>query len=140
MMSMLFIASCTCDCACTVFWRAFSSSRFDDSCWSLPRMVSRPCLSFSTTSVCDAMVGSAPFASLSDCIWRWRATRASASNLSAFGVLPAFRYSSAFWLAARALRPQSCAAWTSSRWSSSIIRRLPMVWATALSASRMLSV
>ena len=41
-------------------------------------------------------------------------------------------------LAASALFPQSAAAATSSRWSSSNIRRLPMVSAIALSASWML--
>ena len=86
------------------------------------------------------MVGSASFASFSDCICLPIATFARLSNLSASAALPAARSSSPFAEAASALRPQSPAASTSSRWSCSSMRRLPIVTATASSASAMLFV
>lgn len=101
---------------------------------------SSPVFSFSTTSLCEAIVGPAVFASCSDWSWRPSATFARLSNLSASGTDPAPRSSSAFRLAASALPPHSAAASTSSLWSCSISRRLPMVVATACSASAMLFV
>ncbi len=76
----------------------------------------------------------------SNSICRRSATRASLSKRSASAALPDWRTLSAFWLAARALPPHSAAASPASRASSSISRRLPMVWAMAASASRMLAV
>ena len=63
-----FSASCTWDCAWTVFWRAASSSRLAESSCSFPRMVFSPSLSLATVSVCAAIWGSAPRASFSDWI------------------------------------------------------------------------
>ncbi len=100
---------------------------------------SRPVLSFDTTSVWAAIVGSAVRASFSDWSWRPSATFARLSKRSASAVCPPLRSSSAFRLAASALPPHSFPASTSSWWSCSISRRLPMVEATASSASAMLS-
>ena len=77
-------------------------------------MASSPVLSFSTISRCELMVGSAVLASPSDCIWRWMATLARESNLSALLLSPAERNSSALEEAASALLPQSEAALMSS--------------------------
>src|SRR6185437_4150213 len=124
-------ASATLFCASAVLARASSSLRLTFSCSSLVFMPLRPTLSFSTTSVWVAIVGSAAFASFSELIWRWRAIFARLSNLSASAVLPARRSSSALRLAASALPPHSAAAWMSSAWSRSSSRRLPIVSAIA---------
>ena len=78
----------TCDCAWALFARAISSDRLLLSCSSFSFMPLRPDLSLSTTSVWEAICGSAVFASFSDAIWRCRATLARLSNLSAFAVSP----------------------------------------------------
>ena len=109
MKSMLLRASCTWDWAAAVLDRATSSLRLLVSSLSLPFIWSRPCLSLSTTSVCEAMLGSAALASFSEAIWRCRATLARLSNFSASATSPLARYSSALRDAARALLPQSWA-------------------------------
>ncbi len=138
MTSMFFTASSIVFCASAVRARATSSSRLAWSSVSLFLIESRPDLSLPTTSVCAAIVGSAVFASFSDCNCRPSATFARLSNRSASATDPDALSSSAFRLAARALEPHSAAASTSSLWSASSIRRLPIVVATAWSASEML--
>ena len=123
-----------------IFERAISSSFFWTSSSRLARIPLRPSLSFSTRTVWVAICSSKILTCSSNVIWRLRAILARLSNLSASATLPAARYSSAFFEAARAFAPHSTAACLASFSSSSISRRLPIVWATASSASRMLFV
>ena len=129
------IASWTCDCACADFARATSSSRLPRSCSSFSFICARPVLSFSTTSFWEVIIGSAARASFSKAICLDSATFARLSNRSASEALPELRSWSALADAAAALAPQSAAAATSAAWSCSARRTLPMVTATASSAS-----
>ena len=134
-MSIALTASWTVACASAVFARATSWSRLVCSSPSLVFICTRPVLSFSTVSPCEAIIGAASLASFSNPICLPSAILARLSNLSASPGWPSARSLSAFWEAASALAPHSLAAATSSAWSASAIRRLPIVWATASSAS-----
>jgi hypothetical protein len=106
----------------------------------LARIPLRPSLSFSTRTVCVAICSSKTFVCSSNEIWRLRAILARLSNRSASAALPAARSSSDLRDAASALAPHSPVASRASFASSSSSRRLPIVWATDYSASRMLFV
>ncbi len=136
----LFMVSVTCRWALAIFDRAMSSSFFWISSSRLARIPLRPSLSLSTRTVWVAICSSKVLTCSSSEIWRLSAILARLSNLSASAALPAARYSSALRDAASAFPPHSRAASFASFSSSSRSRRLPIVWATASSASRMLLV
>ena len=129
------MAPCTLTWASALFLRATSSSRLFLSSPSLTSIWVRPDLSWSTTWRCEAIIGSAAFASFSALICLVSAILASESHFSPPAASPADRSWSAFCEAARALPPQSRASATSASWSFSARRRFPMVWATASCAS-----
>ncbi len=138
-MLTLLMASCTLVWASAILERATSWSRLVLSSSSLLPMAWRPLLSFSTTTVCCSMDGPRSLLCSSYMIWRLSATRARFSKRPASAASAALS-SLAFAAAAAALAPHSAAVSSASRLSASIMRRLPMVWATASSASAMLPV
>ena len=103
-------------------------------------MSSRPDFSRATTSVCEAICGTAVEISFSKSICRFSANLARLSKRSASASWPAARSWSAFADAAAALAPHSLTASSSVALSASSIRRLPIVVAVASSASAMLVV